>query len=50
MDSVITAVFSFSETKLKETSWGTIEYDYLDQKAMDELAFNEKICRLTLKI
>ena len=34
--------FSFSETKLKETSWGTIEYDYLDQKAMDELAFNEK--------
>ena len=43
MDSVITAVFfSFSETKLKETSWGTIEYDYLDQKAMDELAFNEK--------
>ena len=34
--------FSFSEKKIKETSWGTIEYDFLDQKAMDELALHEK--------
>ena len=34
--------FSFSENAIKETSWGTIEYDYLDQKAIAELSLNEK--------
>ena len=34
--------FSFSKDEIKETPWGTIEYDYLDDAAMKELHFNEK--------
>ena len=34
--------FSFSEEEVAETCWGTIEYDYLDDRAIEELHFNEK--------
>lgn len=33
--------FSFSNKKLPESEWGTIEYDYLDAKAQKELQLNE---------
>lgn len=36
---------SFSQQKIKESDWGTIEYDYLDEKAMQELHFNENDMR-----
>lgn len=34
--------FSFSKENIPETCWGTIEYDYLDDKAIKELHFNER--------
>lgn len=34
--------FSFNKNEIKEVSWGAIEYDYLDDAAMEELHFNEK--------
>lgn len=34
--------FSFNHDEIPETCWGTIEYDYLDDHAMEELHFNEK--------
>lgn len=33
--------FSFNNEKIKVSDWGTIEYDYLDERAMQELHFNE---------
>lgn len=33
--------FSFHHEHLKESAWGTIEYDYLNESAMQELHFNE---------
>ena len=33
--------FSFSKEEIKQTPWGTIEYDYLDDAAMQEMHFNE---------
>lgn len=33
--------FNFSPESLRENSWGTVEYDYLDSRAMEELHFNE---------
>ena len=37
--------FSFNKNEIKEASWGAIEYDYLDDAAMEELHFNEKEMR-----
>lgn len=37
--------FSFNKEQIKESDWGTIEYDYLDEKAMQEMHFNEKDMR-----
>lgn len=37
--------FSFNKEKLKETSWGTVEYDFLNEQAMKELCFNENDMR-----
>lgn len=34
--------FSFNKNEIKEALWGAIEYDYLDDAAMEELHFNEK--------
>ena len=34
--------FSFNREEIPETVWGTIEYDYLDDKAIKELHFNER--------
>lgn len=33
--------FSFQRKQIKESDWGTIEYDYLDEKTMEELHFDE---------
>lgn len=41
--------FSFSQEKIKESDWGTIEYDYLDEKAMQELHFNEADMRAQIE-
>lgn len=37
--------FSFNEKKLPETSWGTIEYDYLGEKEKEALKLNERDMR-----
>lgn len=37
--------FSFNEKKLPETSWGTIEYDYLGEKEKKALKLNEEDMR-----
>ena len=41
--------FSFSEKEIKETDWGTIEYDYLNEKAIQELCLNEKTMRARIE-
>jgi len=33
--------FSFSQKELKESGWGTVEYDYLNEKVIQELHLNE---------
>lgn len=37
--------FSFSDEAIEESYWGAVEYDYLNEKAMQELHFNEKDMR-----
>lgn len=41
--------FSFSQQKIKESDWGTIEYDYLDEKAIQEMHFNENDMRTCIE-
>lgn len=37
--------FNFNHESLKENSWGTVEYEYLDASAMEALHFNENDMR-----
>lgn len=37
--------FSFSDKQIEESMWGTIEYDFLDERAMKEMKFDEETMR-----